>query len=286
MSATVKSVSTTRQPDYINIGLWVTLLISCVLWSLPFVFVVLTSLKSEADISTSAAWALPTTWEWGNYTDAAARGDLLTTAGNSAMIALVKVPLGLLVSASAAFALARLKFRRSKLLLIVITLGAMLPVQIALGPLFGIMSSVDLLDSRLGLILPYLAFGISYQIFFLYGFFKQIPEELDDAARIDGAGNFGLFFRIALPLAIPALAALFILDFVATWNEYAMALTLLPSQENWTIPLALQGFSTQFTSSYGPMNAFIIMSIFPVLVVYLMFQRFFTSGALAGAVKG
>ncbi|WP_454301496.1 ABC transporter permease subunit [Salana multivorans] len=89
-----------------------------------------------------------------------------------------------------------------------------------------------------------------------------------------------------LPLAKPALAALFILDFVATWNEYAIATTLLRTQDNWTIPLAVQSFSTQHGTSYGPLNAFIIMSAVPVVIVYLMFQRYFVQGALAGAVKG
>ncbi len=103
---------------------------------------------------------------------------------------------------------------------------------------------------------------------------------------LDGAPNRRLFFQIILPLSKPALAALFILDFVATWNEFGIALVLLQRQESWTIPLAVQGFQSQFTTSYGPINAFTLMSVIPVLVVYLMFQRYFVQGAFAGAVKG
>jgi raffinose/stachyose/melibiose transport system permease protein len=148
------------------------------------------------------------------------------------------------------------------------------------------MLTLDLLDSRAGLLLPYLAFGIPYQIFMLYGFFRAIPDELEESARLDGASTFRIFWEICLPLARPALAALFILDFVATWNEYAMATTLLQSQANWTVPLAVQGFSSQHGTDYGPLNAFIIMSAVPVLIVYLLFQRYFVQGAFAGAVKG
>lgn len=269
-----------------RLALWISLVISALLWLAPFVFMVLTSLKSPQDIANSSIWSLPTTWQWGNYSDAAERGDLWTVAGNSLYIAVIKVPLGLLLSAAAAFAIARIRFRWRRTLLIVITLGGMLPIQVAIGPVFTTLSSLDLLNSDNGIILPYLAFGIPYQVFFLYGFFRSIPRDLDEAARIDGAGNFRLFWQVLLPLAKPALAALFILDFVATWNEYGMALVLLQDQNVQTVPLALQNFQSQFNAAYGPLNAFIVMSILPVLIVYLMFQRYFTNGSLAGAVKG
>lgn len=276
-----------RKPrDWVGIGLWVALLITALIWAMPFVFMFLTSVKSKADVNQLATWDLPTQWVWGNYADAIEIGDLWVTGGNSLLIALVKVPLGLLLSAATAFALGRLRFRRHKLVLGVFAIGSMVPIQVGLGTLFGTMLTLDLLDSRAGLILPYLAFGIPYQVFMLYGFFKAIPDELEESARVDGASTFRLFWQICLPLARPALAALFILDFVATWNEYAMATTLLQSQSNWTVPLAVQGFSTQHATDYGQLNAFIILSAVPVLIVYLMFQRYFVQGAFAGAVKG
>ena len=111
-------------------------------------------------------------------------------------------------------------------------------------------------------------------------------DPLDEAARIDGASAFGTYWRIILPLARPALAALFILDFVATWNEFAIALVILQRQEAWTIPLALQAFMGQFGNNYTQLNAAIVMAILPVVVVYLMFQRHFVSGLASGAVKG
>lgn len=274
------------RPDYVKIGLWLSLMVSGLLWAVPFYIMLVTSLKSPTDISNSRSWELPVDWLWSNYADAIETGNLWTTGGNSLFISVVKVPLGLLLAAACAYALARIRFKRHRVILGLIAIGSMVPIQIGLGPLFNTMLSLDLLNSRLGLLLPYLAFGIPYQVFVLYGFMRAVPDEIEESARLDGASTFRVFWQVILPLAKPALAALFILDFVATWNEYAMATTLLQSQANWTIPLAVQSFSTQFGTDYGPLNAFVFMSAVPVLIVYLLFQRYFVSGALAGAVKG
>ncbi|BDZ44718.1 carbohydrate ABC transporter permease [Naasia aerilata] len=275
-----------RAPDYVRIGLWISLFVTLVIWTLPLVFIIFTSLKTEQDIVGSPVFALPLHPDFGNYAKAMEDGNLLRVGTNSLIIALVKVPIGLAISAAAAFALARIRFRRSRILLAAIALGSMVPIQVAIAPLFQIINNAGLLNTYIGVILPYIGFGLPYQTFILYGFFRQIPEELDESARIDGASYWRLFWQIILPLSRPALAALFILDFVATWNEYGMALVLLQSQDAWTVPLAIQGFQSQFTSSYGPINSFTIMSVLPVLIVYLLFQRYFVSGALAGAVKG
>lgn len=274
------------RPDYAQIGLWLALVLSVMIWATPIVFMLFTSLKSEADVFGTPAFVPPWSPDWSNYVEALERGNLLRAGGNSLIVAIVKVPIGLFISAAAAFALSRLHFRWQRALMIVIAVGAMVPVQVAIAPLFQVVLSMNLLSTHIGLILPYIAFGLPYQTFILYGFFRQIPVELDESARLDGAGNWRLFVQIILPLAKPALAALFILDFVATWNEYSIALALLQSSESWTIPLSIQGFQSQFTSAYGPLNAFTIMSVIPVLIVYLMFQRYFVQGAFSGAVKG
>ena len=269
-----------------RIALWIGVLVAAVIWAIPVVFMLFTSLKTQAAIFSTSAFAPPPQLAWSNYPDAIRQGNLLNVAKNSAIIALVKVPLGLLVSSMAAFALARLRVPWGQALLTLLVLGTMVPIQVALAPLFRIVLSLGLLNTYPGVILPYLAFGIPYQIFILYGFLRAIPRELDEAARIDGTNNFQLYWRVILPLARPALAALFILDFVATWNEFAIALVILQSKDAWTVPLGLQGFNTQFSSSYGPLTAAIAMSILPVLAVYLLFQKYFVEGTFAGAVKG
>jgi len=266
--------------------LTITLALLAIFWMIPFVFMILTSLKSSADIAQNPPWALPKVWEFHNFEDSWVRGDLKTVGTNSLIVVLIKVPLGLLISSLSAFALARLKLKRSSFVLGVFVIGSMIPIQIGLGPLFGMINDLNLLNNRLGLILPYLAFGIPTQTFMFYNFFKSVPMELDEAANIDGAGSWRLYWNIIAPISKPVFGALFILDFVATWNEFAMASTLMQDQKMYLIPQAIQNFNTQYVTSWGQVNAFVISTMLPVLVMYLIFQRFFTSGALSGAVKG
>jgi raffinose/stachyose/melibiose transport system permease protein len=155
-----------------------------------------------------------------------------------------------------------------------------------LAPIFTLVNGFGLIDTYPGVILPYLAFGVPYQVFILHGFFKAVPKELTEAALIDGASHWTIFRRIYLPISLPVLAALFILDFVATWNEFAMALVLLQDREMWTLPLGLMSFQGQFSRDYGQLNSAIVMTVLPAVVVYLIFQRYFVSGLTSGAVKG
>lgn len=272
--------------DPVIIALWLCLAIVALLWLAPFIFILLTALKSRPDLITTGAFGLPTEIVWDNFPDAWERANLATTARNSALITFTKVPLGLFVSALAAFALTRMRFRFQKLIFVVIVMGTMIPVQVALGPLFRLVLDLGLLNKYWGLLFPYIAFGVPYQVFILHGFFQSIPVELDEAAYLDGASRFGVFWRIILPLSKPVLAALFVLDFVATWNEFPMALVIMQRQNSWTIPLSLQAFRGQFSNNYTQMNAAIVMSILPVIIVYMLFQRYFVSGLTTGAVKG
>lgn len=275
-----------RKFDPVIVGLWLGLAAAAIIWIAPFFFILLTSLKTRPDLIKTGAFGLPTVIAWENFSKAWNRADLSTTALNSAIISFTKVPIGLFISSLAAFALTRMRFRYQQVLFTIFVAGTLIPVQVALGPLFRMILEMGLLNKYLGILLPYIAFGVPYQVFILRGFFRTIPKELDDAARIDGASAFGLYWRIILPLARPALAALFILDFVATWNEFSIALVILQRQDSWTVPLSFQAFMGQFGNNYTELNAAIIMAILPVVIVYLLFQRYFVSGLASGAVKG
>lgn len=272
--------------DPVLIALWLALLAVAIIWLSPFVFIVFTSMKTEAEVLTGSAFAPPGDLEWANYTKAWAKGNFSELFVNSVVISAVKVPLGLMISAMSAYALARMKLRFGKALLLFFLLGAMIPFQVMLAPLFTVVNSFGLIDTYVGVILPYLAFGTPYQVFILHGFFKAIPKELSEAALIDGASHFTTFRRIFLPVSLPVLAALLILDFVATWNEFAMALVLLQDRHMWTLPLGLMSFQGQFSHNYGQLNAAIVMTVIPAVIVYLIFQRYFVSGLTSGAVKG
>jgi raffinose/stachyose/melibiose transport system permease protein len=272
--------------DPVKVVLWITLLVIAVVWVTPVFFILLTALKSKPDLISTGAFGLPSEIAWENFAKAWDRGDLATTIRNSIIISFVKVPLGIFVSALAAFALTRLKVPLGRLALAVIVMGAMIPVQVALAPLFRLVLGLGLVNQYAGILLPYIAFGVPFQVFLLTAYFKAIPRELDEAARMDGASAWDIFRRVIIPLSLPALAALFVLDFVATWNEFGMALVILQRQDMWTVPLSLQNFKGQFGNNYVEMNAAIFMSIIPVVVVYLLLQRYFVSGLTTGAVKG
>ena len=272
--------------DPLLVVLWVGLLVLAALWIAPVLFIAVTSLKSTAEVMGSSAFALPQQWFFENYGLAWQRGRYNTTFLNSVVITLVKVPLGLVLSAMAAYALARIEMPRKKLLLALVLFGTMIPFQVMLAPLFTLVNDIGLLNTYIGLWLPYIAFGVPYQVFVLHGFFKEVPKELSEAALIDGASHFTIFRRIFLPISLPVLAALLIMDFVATWNEFAMALIIMLDGKNWTLPLSLMSFQGEFGSDFGPLNAAIVTTVAPAVIVYLIFQRYFVSGLTSGAVKG
>jgi raffinose/stachyose/melibiose transport system permease protein len=279
-----------RQPgldrvDPILVILWVALIVVAIVWIAPFVFIVFTSLKANSTVMGSSAFAPPTSLEWRNFAGAWARGRFSTTVFNSAVITTIKVPLGLLISAMAAYALSRIRLPAGRAIFLLVLFGTMLPFQVMLAPLFTLVNSFGLINTKVGIILPYLAFGVPYQVFILHGFFSEVPKELSEAALVDGASHFTIFRRIFLPISLPVLAALLILDFVATWNEFAMALVILQDNSTWTLPLGLMSFQSQFQSDYGQLNAAIVMTVLPATIVYLIFQRYFVSGLTSGAIK-
>lgn len=272
--------------DPVLAGLWISLVLFAAIWLSPFVFIVFTSLKGSAEIMTSGAFSPPQEVVAGNYQVAWNRGGFDHSFFNSVLVTVIKVPLGLAIAAICAYALARMKSRWNKALLLFVVFGTMIPFQVMLAPLFTLVNSFGLLNTYVGLILPYLAFGIPYQIFILHSFFRSVPKELSEAALLDGASHFTTFRRIFLPITLPVLAALLILDFVATWNEFAMALVILQDAEKWTLPLGLMSFQGQFSNEYGQLNAAIVITVLPAVLVYLIFQRYFVSGLTSGAVKG
>jgi raffinose/stachyose/melibiose transport system permease protein len=265
--------------------LWIVLVVLALIWIAPVIFIISTSLKSTQDVMATSAFAPPPELYWQNYVSAWQRGRFSTTYFNSVVVTFIKVPIGLFFSAMAAYALARVRLPGRKLLLLLFLFGTMLPFQVMLAPLFSVVNSLGAINTFIGLWLPYIAFGVPYQVFILHGFFSEVSEELSEAAIMDGASHFTIFLRIFLPISLPVLAALFILDFVATWNEFAMALVILLNNNKWTLPLALMGFQGEFGSDYGPLNAAIVTTVVPAVVVYLIFQRYFVGGLTAGAVK-
>ncbi|WP_019535116.1 carbohydrate ABC transporter permease [Paenibacillus ginsengihumi] len=264
---------------------YAVLIVLALLFLVPIVFIVFTALKSNAELASRPFYALPSEPQWGNFAKAWNQGRLSMYIKNTLIICLVKVPLGILIEAFAAYALTRMKFRWSNAMFAFFLVGMMIPMQATLVPLNVFLNKTGLVSTYPGIMLVYLGFGIPFGIFVLRGFFRAIPMELDEAAYIDGCGDFQKFVKVILPLSMPAIATLVIFDFMATWNEFLLAQIFITKDEMKTITTGLLSFKGEHTANYTLMSAGVLISIVPVLAVYLAFQRYFVSG-LAGAVKG
>ncbi|TDG00760.1 carbohydrate ABC transporter permease [Paenibacillus piri] len=264
---------------------YVCLIVLSVIFLIPVVFIAFTAVKSNADLLSRPFYAFPEKIQWSNFPAAWDQGKIGMYMKNTIIICLVKVPLGILVEALAAFALTRLNFKWENALFVFFLVGMMVPMQATLVPLNMFLNKVHLVSTYPGIILVYIGFGIPFGILILRGFFRTIPKELDEAALIDGCGVMGKFIRIILPLSMPAVATLIIFDFMATWNEFLLAQIFITKDAMKTITTGLLSFKGEHSTDYTLMNAAVLMSVVPILIVYVSFQKYFVNG-LAGSVKG
>ena len=203
---------------------------------------------------------------------------------NDLIVSFLKVPLGIFVGSLAAFSLTRLNIKHKTGIFIFFLIGMMLPMQTALVPINMIYSKLNLLNTYFGLFYVYIGFGLSYCILVMRGFMLGIPKDIDEAAYIDGCTKWQLFFKIILPIAKPAVATLFITDFLSTWNEYLLASVIINDNALKTVPVGIMTFVGEHGTDYGLLCAGVLISVLPVMIVYLAFQRHFVEG-MAGAVK-
>jgi raffinose/stachyose/melibiose transport system permease protein len=269
-----------------GIVMTVVLAVVAVFWISPLVLLVLTAIRPLSDFVAKGPLTWPDIFTWQNFSEAWAIGNFDTTYTNSIILLILKVPIGVLLSAMLAFALAKLRMRFRATIMFTVFLGLTIPIYITIVPVFVMMRSIGQTDSLLGLIGPYLAFGIPFEVLVLQAFFRQLPDEILESARIDGAGDWRIFFTIVLPLSTPALVTVFILDAVSTWNEFLFALILLNSDENKTIPVGLLNFQGQFANNNTGLAAGILIAVLPILLAYILLQRWIVGGLTAGATKG
>lgn len=266
--------------------LYLVLIVFALIWVVPMFTLIATAIKSKGDFfSDLSLFQMPERIKWSNFSDAFIKGRLLKYMTNDIIICVLKVPLGILVEAMAAFALTRLNLKRSTGIFIFFLLGMMLPMQVALVPISIVYNKLDIFNTYFGLFYAYVGFGISFGILVLRGFFLGVPKELDEAAYIDGCTKWQLFTRVLFPVAKPAVVTLVIIDFLATWNEYLLASVIINDNNLKTVPVGLMTFVGERGTDYGFLCAGVLISVIPVILVYLFFQRFFVEG-LAGAVKG
>ena len=270
---------------YIILGAWAVLVIFPMLWAL------MTSFKNDQEIFFSP-WALPAVPIFENYVRAWTTARIGEFFVNTLIIVLPSLFLTLLLSSMAAYVLARFEFRGRTLITYLFLVGMIFPLFLALVPLYFVTQKLNLLDTYHGLIMVYVAFSLSFTIFFLINFFKTLPKELGEAATIDGANQYDIFFRVYLPLAKPGLITMGIFNFLGQWNQYILPNTLMITNEDGNTHYVLsQGLyylqAKQFYGSdWSGLFAAVTIVMIPTLVVYLIFNDRIEKGMTAGAVKG
>ncbi|NIK76584.1 N-acetylglucosamine transport system permease protein [Paenibacillus castaneae] len=265
--------------------LWTIIVIYPVLWTF------LTSLKDNQQVMLGKPWDLPTLFRFGNYADVWSRAHFGDYFFNSIMVTVGSIAVSMILAATTAYILARYTFRGRGILYFIYVASMMIPTTLGLIPLFFLLSDLHLSNSLFGLMLVYSVGTIGilpFAIFFLVGFYKTLPRELEEAATIDGSSNYGIFFRIMLPLSKPGLVTVGIMNALTVWNEYIMATVLINDPEKYTVPvgIAIMQAEMQYRTEWGPLFAGLAISMIPVILMYVLYQRQITGGLTAGALKG
>lgn len=258
-------------------------LLACLLVLVPVYVVLVNSLKDSAGARTmSAAW--PETMHFENFFTVIDRGKLAQSFVNSMLYATSATLVSTLLAAMAAYVLARNRTRLNRFVYFFIVMGIAMPLNFF--TLTKVMQITHLINTQFGIIILYAATQIPFNVFLIYGFIDAIPRELDEAAIIDGCGPFRLFFSVIFPLLTPVIVTAGLLNFVGIWNEFLLPLYYLNNSSFWPMTLAVYNFFGQYQQDWNLVSADIVLTVAPVLVIYLLGQRFILSGLTSGAVKG
>lgn len=251
----------------------------------PILLLLVTSVKSKTEIFTDPL-ALPQEFQFGNYATAWTTGGFDQYFMNSVIVVSISLVLILLLSSLAAYALVQFDFPADDFMLVFFLAGFMIPPQVLLVPLYTIMNALNLLNTYYSLIFAYVAFGLPFSVFLLRQFFVTIPGTYAEAARMDGCTELQVFFRIYLPLSLPALAAVAIYQFVFLWNEFLYAIIFITDDAKRTLPAGLMAFQGQYSGDWAQLAAGIVIAVTPTVIFFLLFQRQFMRGISMGTTKG
>ena len=251
----------------------------------PLLLMVVSSFKPLREIY-QHPFAWPSAPTLANFATAWTTGKFGVYVWNSIYVASVSVVGVLAASSMAAFVLARFTFRGNRLILVLFLIGMMLPLRLAVLPIFVTLKGLHLLNSHLGLILVYAALGIPFSIFLLTDFYRNIPKEIEESAFIDGANYFETYLYISLPIMRPALATVAIFNFITIWNDFFFPLVLLRSPKLFTVPLGLFDFVGMYGNQWNYLYAGLTLATLPTLILYFFLSRQVIAGLTVGAVKG
>ena len=252
----------------------------------PFLWLIVSSLKTEREIGRGEPFSFPAQLMWQNYVDAWNIGNFGSLIGNSLMNVAGVLVLTLAICVPAGYALAKIKFPGREWIFYAFIFGLTIPVQAIIIPLYQLLSNLGLINSLAGVTLAQVANGIPFGLFLMRSFFIGVPNELSEAAKIDGANHLQILWKVFLPLSQPAIMALLIISALSTWNDFFLPLVVLISPGNQTLPLGLVRFASTYNTDYRLVFSGTVITFLPVIILYILTQRRFTEGLTQGALKG
>ena len=266
--------------------LYVVLIAGAVLQILPLVWLLLFSLKNNQEVFNLPPFALPSHPKWENYENVWQQGNIGRYFINSVLITVIAVVLTILLASFVTFAITRMRWKLSSFVLGLFMVGMMFPVHSTLIPLFILFQKVGLTDNQLSIILSYTAFNLPITIMILLGFYYALPREVEEAAIMDGCSVNRMFFRIVMPMTFSVIATAAIINMIYNWNEFIFVNTFISSDNLKTLTVGVQNFVGQYTTDWGAIGATLMISILPILVIFLVLSNRIVEGIAAGSVKG
>lgn len=266
--------------------LYFILIFAAAIQILPLIWLLLFSLKSNQEVFNLPPFALPSHPKWANYEHVWLQGNIGRYFMNSVLITIVSVILTILLASFVTFAITRMRWKLQSMVLGLFMIGMMIPVHSTLIPLFSLFQKVGLTDSQLSLILSYTAFNLPITIMILLGFYYALPREVEEAAIMDGCSVNRMFFGIVLPMTISVIVTAAIINMIYNWNEFIFVNTFISSDHLKTLTVGVQNFVGQYTTDWGAIGATLMISILPILIVFLLLSNRIVEGIAAGSVKG
>lgn len=253
----------------------------------PFLFVVFSSVKKDNNSIALNPFGIPKQFEFGNYVEAWVNAKISTYFFNSMYISIVSAIVSILIASMFAFAVTRMRhFKISQILAAMILVGMLIPNNALMLPIYLLVKKIGILNTHWALIIPYIANALPFSVIILSAFMKSLPSEIEEAAVMDGLSAKGIFGRIIVPLTIPAMVTVFIVNFLGNWNEFLLANYFLSDDALRTLPVGMVQFRDQYQMNYAQMSAGIVFSVVPVIVIYAILQEKIIEGVTAGSVKG
>lgn len=274
-----------KEGRVLHIIAYIVLICGLVIVAVPFLYMISTSIKSQTYTFEYPPRLIPRNATLENYKKALGKDRFGLYFLNSLFVSVVTTTLTIIVSSLLAYAFSRMNFPGKEIIFYVLLFGMMIPSTMLIIPQFIIAKNLSLLNSLWGLIVVYVTMSISMQTFLLRGFFEVIPRELEEAVLIDGGTQWTIFRRIILPLSKPGLAVVAIFTFLYSWDEFPWAHVAIREASKRTLPIAIALFQNQYLTQWGLVFAASIVTLIPVIIVFIIFQRYFISGLMSGAMK-